>query len=378
MSVNLEGAKVHLRRVLVAAAATLAVSVIPATVNTASAAPPRPDVPSGVTVGTQEASEQEVRDFWTPARMREAVKNEKKDQAAVARAAAAAQRADAAPSARPETGPKASADAVAPAGRSLPGAAPSAARVPEMSVSERVPYPTSFPNVVVGKVFSYDDAGKEHACSAASIVSDNRNTVWTAGHCVHPGDGSGADGFHDLVVFIPGYQGTTGDDYQAPWGEWVAKVKVAPEQWTHEENYLTADLAAFTVTPPDGYGNLADSVGALGYKFGDGSDFDDVIDYGYPGVGYQRTDLDGKDMLYCTGNVVDAVNWFPLDNRLEMDCDMGEGASGGPMFTPSWQLVGANSHHDIDDNDQRVNDNLYSSEHGSEAVKVIDAINEEG
>ncbi|TGA96249.1 hypothetical protein [Streptomyces sp. MZ04] len=75
---------------------------------------------------------------------------------------------------------------------------------------------------------------------------------------------------------------------------------------------------------------------------------------------------------------MDAVDWFPFDNRLEMDCDMGAGSSGGPMFTPSWQLVGANSHHDVDDNNQRVNDNLYSSEHGSEAVKVIDAINEEG
>ncbi|MDG9723518.1 hypothetical protein [Streptomyces sp. DH41] len=149
--------------------------------------------------------------------------------------------------------------------------------------------------------------------------------------------GSGSDGFYGLVLFIPGYKESldTPGEYDAPWGEWAARSFVAPEAWTQDKDYNEGDLAAFTVQAPAGY-----------------------------------------TQFYCTGDVVDAMNWNPLDNRLEMNCDMGAGASGGPMATTEGQIVGANSHVETDDQDQRINDHLYSSDHGDQAVAVINAIND--
>ncbi|GHH93117.1 trypsin-like serine peptidase [Streptomyces capillispiralis] len=374
----------HIRRTRSAATALLlAVALIPATLTTASAADapaPTPAAP-GVTSGRQSTDPQKVRDFWTPERIARALANEKKDQARIARDATLAGAAAEAPEDRVRsTAPRLTAEAprVLPARQAGVSATAAAADVPEMPVAQEVPFPQNAPAIVVGKILYTDDAGEEHGCSGASVSADGNNTVWTAGHCVHPGDGRGADGFYDLVLFIPGYRESleTPGEYDAPWGEWVAQSFVAPEAWTQDRDYEDADLAAFTVEAPAGYTNLTDTVGALGYKFGYGSDWPDIIDSGFPGEGYQRTDMDGYTQFYCTGDVVDAMDWNPLDNRLEMNCDMGGGASGGPMATPEGQIVGANSHAEVDDQDQRINDHLYSSDHGDQAVAVINAIND--
>lgn len=374
----------HIRRTRSAVTALLlAVALIPATLTTASAdekpAPAGPDV----TIGKQTTDPQKVRDFWTPERVARALANEKKDQAGVARDAALAKAAAEANEEKAKSSASAShltaeAPRILPAKKSGVSTMAAAADVPEMPVAQEVPFPQNAPAIVVGKILYIDDAGEEHGCSGASIAADGKNTVWTAGHCVHPGDGRGSDGFYDLVLFIPGYKESldTPGEYDAPWGEWVAQSFVAPEAWTQDKDYNEADLAAFTVRAPSGYTNLTDTVGALGYKFGYGSDWPDIIDSGFPGEGYNRTDMDGYTQFYCTGDVVDAMNWNPLDNRLEMNCDMGAGASGGPMATTEGGIVGANSHVDIDDQDQRINDHLYSSDHGDQAVAVINAIND--
>ncbi|GGV85138.1 hypothetical protein GCM10010294_64340 [Streptomyces griseoloalbus] len=371
----------HIPRTRSAATAVLlAVALIPATLTTASAAEAPTPAEPGVTFGKQATDPQKVRDFWTPGRIARALANEKKDQAGVARdAAVATAAAEATEDKAGSTAPRLTAEApqILPAKRTGVSTT-AAADVPEMPVAQKVPYPQTPPATVVGKILYIDDAGEEHGCSGASISADGNNTVWTAGHCVHPGDGRGSDGFYDLVLFIPGYKESldTPGEYDAPWGEWVAQSFVAPEAWTQDKDYDEGDLAAFTVEAPTGYTNLTDTVGAFGYKFGYGSDWPDIIDSGFPGEGYNRTDMDGYTQFYCTGDVVDAMNWNPLDNRLEMNCDMGAGASGGPMATTEGQIVGANSHVEIDDQDQRINDLLYSSDHGDQAVAVINAIND--
>ncbi|MEV6424759.1 hypothetical protein [Streptomyces sp. NPDC051662] len=102
---------------------------------------------------------------------------------------------------------------------------------------------------------------------------------------------------------------------------------------------------------------------------------------GFPAEGYNRTDLDGEYMYFCYGNAEDNANFNPLDNRIEMDCDMGRGASGGPLVIASEasgiQIVGANSHYLGDTTTgERANDDLLSSEHGVRAVNVINAVND--
>ncbi|MFF2938754.1 trypsin-like serine peptidase [Streptomyces niveus] len=358
-------------------AALLAMALIPATLTTATAA----DAPSSdpavvppVTIGVQADDAQKVRDFWTPARVKRALANEEADNGLVVRKVEESAGPDTGTAKTGSPGLKAEADPVFPAGDNPMALA---AALPEMPVAQKVPFPQSQPFVVAGKILYTDKDGNEGGCSGASIVSDTGNTVWTAGHCVHPGDGTGPEGFYEKITFMPGFKKNdqVPDGYDAPWGKWVATKKVAPVKWTADRDSKDADMAAFDVSVPTGYTSLTAAVGALGYRFGDGSDFPDVFSSGFPGEGYNRTDMDAFTHFYCTGNAEDAFDWNPLDDRVKIDCDMGRGASGGPIFTTEAQIISANSHYESEDGVTRLNDDLFGSEHGDQAVGVINEIN---
>ncbi|MFB6535508.1 hypothetical protein ACFCY8_36590 [Streptomyces noursei] len=70
--------------------------------------------------------------------------------------------------------------------------------------------------------------------------------------------------------------------------------------------------------------------------------------------------------------VLDFLAWF-VDGDC---CDMGRGASGGPIATTEAQIISANSHYEVEaDGVTRKNDDLFGSEHGDQAVFVINEIN---
>ncbi|WP_329112269.1 trypsin-like serine peptidase [Streptomyces sp. NBC_01353] len=354
------------------AAALLSIALLPATLATANVAQAEAPSKPKLTIGKQTTDPQKVRDFWTAERVSRALANEEKDQAAFNKKAAAATK----PGDRKpieQTLPAQSRTAVS--NKTLAPLA-TATDVPEMPYAQPVPFPQSQPAVLVGKILFTAKDGSTHGCSGSSIVTANKNTVWTAGHCIHPGDGTGAEGFFQNVLFIPGYKknAQAPKGYDAPWGEWAANAKVAPTAWTADGDMFWGDMAAFTVIPPTGYTNLTDSVGAFGYNFGSGPDWSDIIDSGFPGDGYQRTDMDGYTQFYCTGNAEDATPFFPVDERLQFDCDMGHGASGGPMSTPQGQIVGANSHGEDDGAGNLTAPILYSSAHADNAIDVINRI----
>ncbi|MGL5830010.1 MAG: trypsin-like serine peptidase, partial [Angustibacter sp.] len=66
-----------------------------------------------------------------------------------------------------------------------------------------------------GKVF-FTNAGNglNYVCSAAVVNSEGRDTVWTAGHCVHGGAGQN---WHLNWTFVPAY-----DNGAMPQGSWTA------------------------------------------------------------------------------------------------------------------------------------------------------------
>ncbi len=69
----------------------------------------------------------------------------------------------------------------------------------------------------MGKVF-FTKGGSSYVCSATVVNSEGKDTVWTAGHCVH--DGKNAT-WHSNWSFVPVY-----DDDLAnprPYGTWTAK-----------------------------------------------------------------------------------------------------------------------------------------------------------
>lgn len=357
--------------------AAVAAALLPATAH----AGPSPDsavpVPD-VSVSKEAASAQQIRAHWTPERLRQAAAH----PAPLRPARSTDHRRTQARTATRTPHLTATADAV------LPRTGPARASVPtqlmadEIPVSQRVPFSSSWPNVIVGRLFYDEPTGKSGSCTASVIVSDTKNALWTAAHCVHLGDGSGDAGWFKNIAFVPGYK-----DGQMPWGMWSADREYAPTSWTQDGDQFESDLAAVILKPdtnPDTqYGNIEDAIGGLGYVFGETTDHDNALSYGYPGDGYQRPDSDfaaGEFMMFCGGNVEDAADFNPIDDRLKMDCDMGHGASGGPMFIGltdfNPQIIGANSHFESDANDNRISDDLFSSEHDNEAVAVINTVND--
>ncbi|QLH26600.1 serine protease [Streptomyces sp. Rer75] len=319
-------------------------------------------------------SAQETRAFWTPERLRKALDSAED----MPHGPSATELKKKALEAARDMGMTASADSAPPAAE---GKAAHGTKLAAGSVSERVKQVDSWPTVAVGRVVAKLPNGKLSACSGASISSKTKNTVWTAGHCVHPGDGSGVRGFYKKIAFVPAAQ-----DKEQPYGTWAYDTVYAPQDWTRgdEGDYDAGDMAAFVVAPDPVQGNLADAVGHFGYNFGSGPDHSDAYDWGYPAHGYDRPDSDfneGKYMMYCTGDTEDAENNWPWDDRVKMDCDMGKGASGGPLVTGApdgnIQIIGANSHYEADDDDNRVSDDLFSSEHGDNAVQLIEDVDED-
>jgi hypothetical protein len=328
-----------------------------------------------IDVAASDAQPGETEQFWTPERLREALANDMPEPAGHEEGEGEG---ESAPTTRDSGTLRASAPSVLPENDLVPVAAREAQPLADpVSRSERVQYPGAWPTVVVGRLVAEMPDGSLMGCSASVINTDTENAVWTAGHCVHPGDGSGPQGFYDHIAFVPAARG---DD--APWGLWEWEAVYSPQDWTREGDNEVADMAAVILQEHPLYGNMEDTLGALGYSFGTGSDYDNVYSYGYPSDGYDRPDQDfnnGDNMMYCFGNAEDAEDWWPWDDRIELDCDMGRGASGGPMVIGApdgdVQIVGANSHREGDDDGNFTSIDLYSSEHGDHAVSLVEEVN---
>lgn len=316
-------------------------------------------------------SPQRLRAVWTPERLRLAAANSQYDTPALPPGSAPSGKAP-----KPAAAPAVSAAAVPPA--KYPAAKPGAGVSAEatVSVSRRVSNVAAWPHSAIGRLFySSQDESQWFSCSATAIVSNGRNAVWTAGHCLHQGSGGDA-GWRANHIFIPAYGFNSN-----PYGWWYGVSLLATNGWTDGGDLYDADMGALIVVPETGSANLQDTVGGFGYTFNGGTAYTNARSYGYPAVGYNRPPSDfndGEYMMYCEGNTVDAANLNPFDDRLKLQCDMGGGASGGPYVTgigSSPRIVGANSHRDADANGNYVNNSLYSSNHGGNAAAVIDGVN---
>jgi V8-like Glu-specific endopeptidase len=233
-----------------------------------------------------------------------------------------------------------------------------------VSKSGRIGQPTAWPNRMAGKLLS----SKGH-CSAGIIASNNKNTVWTAAHCLYDRK---TKKFLKDFLFMPAYKnGTT------PYGKWnYARVHI-PKDFAATGDLRWSDMGAIVFKKHPTLGNLQDAVGAFGYQFGGGPKHTDVQAWGYPLIGYGRPNSDfanGQYMMYCRGNVTDA-SAIPRDNRMRMACDMGGGGSGGPwvkgMAARKPLIVGINGHRNTTSTGKYKDISLYSSEHTANAIDVI-------
>jgi V8-like Glu-specific endopeptidase len=164
-----------------------------------------------------------------------------------------------------------------------------------------------------GKVF-FTLGGSNYVCSGSSTTSNNRDVVSTAGHCVNEGPGAYATNW----AFVPAY-----DDGARPYGTFTARALVTTTQWQTSGDF-DYDVA-FAVMNPVGGVDLTDTVGSqgIGFNLARGQY---MYSFGYP----QAKPYDGSDIAWCHGTVVQDTYYGGQDQGLS--CNLTGGSSGGPWF----------------------------------------------
>ncbi len=186
-----------------------------------------------------------------------------------------------------------------------------------------------------GKVYFTDaNNGKNYVCSGTVVNSEGRDTVWTAGHCVH---GGGGGTWHRNWIFKPAYHyGAT------PYGVWSAAQLWTTSQWAGSSDFSN-DVGAVYMNTLNGQ-HIADVLGGQGIAF-NYSKYYWADAFGYPAA----APYNGEELVSCSGNA--APEWSFLwwsATTLKLSCNLTGGSSGGPWlrwFDGSWGWInGVNSY----------------------------------
>ncbi|GAB3147653.1 peptidase [Micromonospora sonneratiae] len=162
-----------------------------------------------------------------------------------------------------------------------------------------------------GRVF-FTMGDRTASCSGSAVVSTNKSTVITAGHCVKY---QGA--WHTNWTFVPAY-----NNGNAPYGTWTARSLQATPQWVASEN-ISYDIGAAVVNTLNGQ-SLTDVVGGQSIAFNQARS-QNMYAFGYPAA----APYDGTKLVYCSGKAFDE---FLGTGDIGLNCNMTGGASGGPWF----------------------------------------------
>ncbi|WP_030418898.1 hypothetical protein VM636_01625 [Streptomyces sp. SCSIO 75703] len=277
-----------LRHVLLSLPA--AAMVVLATTAPASAQPERTQDAHGTTASPAVAADgaridtlgaaEEVEEYWTPERMRNAIPVTPEEPGAGRSSGTAEQ----------PGGPPGSTPAAAPSGEMR-------AKLVETSVAGKV-------------FFTKPSDGKNYVCSASALNSGSKQMAITAGHCVH--EGKGGDWMKNWA-YVPQYR--NGDK---PYGTFVAKQMRTFNGWINDGSF-DWDVAMVT-TWPQGSDKLVNRTGGNGLSWNYSREQDVTIN-GYPG-----NKDNGQLQWYCQGRTSNS------GGKLALGCDFGGGSSGGPWM----------------------------------------------
>jgi hypothetical protein len=254
-------------------AASLAIAILVAPVGAASGA--GTDTAPGVARArgaVTAAEQQQVRDYWTPARMRSAVP---RDQVV----------------------------------KVVPTAKPAGSTSKAVKVS---PPPAEF-----GKVF-FTLEGVNYVCSGTVTESAKGSLVNTAGHCVNEGPGVFASSF----AFVPAYENGA-----RPYGTWVARQLLTTNEWALEGDFdYDVGFAVMNVDPVTKLTLVATT--GRDYPIAFGLDYGlSFVAYGYPAA----KPFNGQYLYKCTGTSGLDLLGGTTDHSLP--CTMTGGSSGGGWIT---------------------------------------------
>jgi V8-like Glu-specific endopeptidase len=204
------------------------------------------------------------------------------------------------------------ADAASPALQSAPVRTTSSRRATPSSY----PY-YSFPARTAGKVFFTNASnGLNYVCSGTIVNSEGKDTVWTAGHCVHGGAGGT---WHYNWVFVPAY------NYGwAPYGYWYANQLWTMTAWMSSSD-STSDMGAAIMNRNAGGWRIVDYFGGQGITWNQSKSIY-VTSFGYPAA----SPFNGQSLWLCSGWTFPEWTflWWSADT-LGLSCDMTGGSSGG-------------------------------------------------
>jgi Ca2+-binding RTX toxin-like protein len=285
---------------------------------------PSPDVADPVAVVSERVQQRpaEIREYWTPRRMRNAEPIELRQPSSLR------SRSDAA-SVEPRGEPK----LVLPASPGIPdtragildGLLGGGADPQTRDAVDTGPNNTGFPQRVHGKVFFTISSGSDPGnflCSGTAVRSPSHTLVWTAGHCVNDAEFNG--GFATNFEFVPGYR-----NGQRPFGEWVAQRLFTTTGWQNNVN-IRFDLGA-AVLARDGDGRgIQDVIGARGIAFNQSRN-QNFVAFGYPAVSTVFRTFNGQLLYTCASPRIgnDNPTGGTGPQPMEIDCDMTGGSSGG-------------------------------------------------
>jgi V8-like Glu-specific endopeptidase len=195
------------------------------------------------------------------------------------------------------------------------------------------PY-TRFRNFDSYKVFPYSTIGVlfftqdevDYRCTAASIGKD---AVWTAGHCIHTGDGT-KEGWSEEVIFVPAYE-----NGQAPFGVWTAYNTWTKGSWYSSED-LRYDMGGAVLNPESGK-TISQVVGNLGFSYNLSSTNEHWFNFGYP----SDAPFDGKWQYICSGPFAENDINVNMPYPVGMGCDLTRGSSGGPWIKDFSGIAGS-------------------------------------
>jgi len=274
-------------RALAAVAATVAAAAL-------ALAAPAAAKTAGVATQPLTQSPEEILDYWTPKRMREAE----------------------------SAGPPA-----VPGGGEAEALAEAAAIPPDAETDPALD--TAYPQRVHGVLFVVL-GGQRASCSASIVSSEDEDLIVTAGHClVIPGELSGGAGivFGESVMFVPGYRAVPADTPTPtePFGRFAGTRLATPRAFAQIGD-ISFDFGAVKLAAGPA-GKIESVIGSRGIAFNrkPKSFRNDVFEiYGYPAK--PEPEYDGGRMILC-------VSRFQRFERFTSapviaPCNQQEGSSG--------------------------------------------------
>jgi V8-like Glu-specific endopeptidase len=326
-----------IRKVVAGLSLTGVALATPAAISSTYAAPPRSaELSSGVAtqdsgsaaVGGVISTERQLatKSYWTAARMASA----KPVMPQIKKSAAASTR----PSNTKVTGSPVTVEPAAPRGATASSVATASAEVTSPAIYGRAyAYPApftryetfpassynAFPNRVVGKLFFADGSGNGYVCSASVVNSENKDIVWTAGHCISNGSGS----FYRNWAFVPARR--LGAN---PYGVWTPREFWTRTEW-HVNGNLRQDVGALVMRDNAGGTSIANAIGALGITF-NGSRVRHWNAMGYPAASPFAGERQYQNQASYAAS--DTPTAGPGPDTIGAGNDLTGGSSGGPWI----------------------------------------------